>query len=263
MDSTTDLAPSRVLTFQGIHNFRDHGGYAARGGTLRRGCLYRSAQHANATDDDLAGLDRLGLAAVIDLRSDKERAVSPSRHPAGFAARVLFVPDSVMQAAPHVEAARGVTDPESAAARMVAGYAAMAFTPVFMQGIARYFEALAELDGPTLIHCMAGKDRTGIAVAVLHRALGVAREDWLADYLMTNVTGNIDARIAAGATHVRAAFGRELDDDTVRVLMTVRPEFIDSCFDTMDRHHGGLDGYLAACGVMETTLARVRDRLIV
>lgn len=256
-------AIDRVLTFQGIHNFRDYGGYAVEGGgRLRTGCLYRSAQHKDATDADLERLSRLGLAGVIDLRSDKERAISPCPRPAGFAARVLFVPDSVTQAAPHVEAARGVTDPESAAVHMAGGYARMAFTPVFMEGIARYFSALAELEGPTLIHCMAGKDRTGIAVAVLHRAMGVARGDWLADYLMTNVTGNVEARIAAGATHVRAAFGQDLDDDTVRVLMTVRPQFIDSCFEAMDRHHGGLDGYLAACGVTGDAIARLRDRLV-
>lgn len=253
----------RVLRFKGIHNFRDYGGYrAAGGGRLRRGRLYRSAQHLDATGEDLERVAALGLAGVIDLRTDAERLASPCPRPAGFAARVLFVPDPDREAAPHVQAARDVSDPTAAAARMISLYAKMPFAPAFMRRLAQYFHALAELDGPSLIHCMAGKDRTGMAVAMLHRALGVAEEDWMADYLMTNTTGDVEARIAAGAGHVRAAFGREVDDETVRVLMTVRPDFIASCFDAIDSRHGDLRAYLAECGVTEEVIARIADRLV-
>ncbi|MET0361394.1 MAG: tyrosine-protein phosphatase [Sphingobium sp.] len=253
----------RVLTFEAIHNFRDYGGYPVDGGgRLREGVLLRSAQHGGATGPDLDRVGQMRIAAIIDLRSDREREVSPCRRPADFYGRVLFIPDAVTQAAPHIEAARGVTDPETAAAHMTQGYAEMPFRPGFMAAMAQYFKALAEEEGPTLIHCMAGKDRTGIAVALFHRAMGVERADWLADYMMTNETGNIDARIAAGAVHVRAAFGKQLDDDTVRVLMTVRPAFIDNCFAAMDHRHGGVDGYLAACGVDDDMVAAVKARMM-
>jgi protein-tyrosine phosphatase len=261
--TTIEVQDGRVLRFDGIHNFRDYGGYAtADGGRLVSGKLFRSAQHKDASAADLGRLAELGFAAVIDLRNDQERATSPCRRPEGFSARVLFAPDAAAQAAPHIEAAQTVSDPDSAVARMIAGYASMPFRPAFMQTMRHYFEALGEVEGPTLIHCMAGKDRTGMAVAVLHRAMGVDREDWLADYMMTNVTGNIDARIAAGATHVRAAFGKDLDDATVRALMTARPSYIDSCFDAMAERYGGLDGYLDACGIDGTMIARVRERLV-
>lgn len=257
------MSQSRILSFEGIHNFRDYGDYPVNGGgRVRPGLLYRSAQHKDATPADLEQVSRLKLAAVIDLRSDKERALSPCPRPDDFAAQVLFIPDAVTAAAPHIEAARGVVDPESAVAHMIHGYADMPFRPLFMQAMARYFHALAEIEGPSLIHCMAGKDRTGIAVAVAQRALGVGREDWLADYMMTNEAGNIDARIEAGARHVRAVFGETLADDSVRVLMTVRPEFIDSCFAAMDERHGGVEGYLSACGIGSDIVEKMRRRLI-
>jgi len=254
---------SRVLSFEGIHNFRDSGGYAtADGGRLRTGVVLRSAQHKDATDADLERIAGLSLASVIDLRSDRERELFPCRRPEGFSAEVRFVSDRELLAAPHVAAAEAVSDPASAAARMVRSYRMLPFRPVFLQAMHHYFSALSEADGPVLIHCLAGKDRTGIAVAVLHRALGVAREDWMADYLLTNVAGNIEARIAAGAVQVRSGFGRDIDDDTVRVIMSVAPEFIEAAFDEMDERHGGLAGYLGHCGIDEGLVERVRARLV-
>ena len=67
-------ADPRVLDLAGIHNFRDYGGYAARAGNLRTGTLWRAGQHSDAVDDDLAVVHSLGIATVIDLRGDSERA---------------------------------------------------------------------------------------------------------------------------------------------------------------------------------------------
>ena len=253
----------RVLPFEGVHNFRDYGGYrVAGGGMLKRAMLFRSAQHRDATARDLAGIGALRLAAVIDLRSDKERAVSPCPRPQGFDARIVFAPDTVMAHAPHVEAARDVDSPDSATVRMCEAYAQIPFRPTFTHGIKGYFEALATAESPTLIHCMAGKDRTGIAVALFHIAMKVHRDDWMADYLLTNVAGNIDERIRAGASHVRQAFGAHLSDDTVRVLMSVRPEFMEAALTAIAARHGGVAGYLADCGVSEATLDAVHRRLL-
>jgi len=106
-----DDLSERLLVLQGIHNFRDYGGYGvAGGGRLRRGMLWRSGQHFEATDADLAAVDTLGLVAVFDLRSDKERASHPCRRPQGFGAAVHFVDEEAPlkqagAAAPHVAAA--------------------------------------------------------------------------------------------------------------------------------------------------------------
>ena len=83
----------RILTFESIDNFRDYGGYAgADGGTVRSGVLWRSGHHGAASAADLAAVETLDIATVIDLRGDSERAANPClRHP-GFAGEVVFAP---------------------------------------------------------------------------------------------------------------------------------------------------------------------------
>src|SRR3546814_6218361 len=69
------MLADRVLPLSGVHNFRDYGGYGVEGGgRLRDGSLWRSAQHAEADDDDLAAIDALGIETIIDLRGDDERS---------------------------------------------------------------------------------------------------------------------------------------------------------------------------------------------
>ena len=111
----------RILPLEGIRNFRDYGGYAAAGGaTVKRGVLWRSGHHHQATPADLERVAALGLCAVIDLRGDSERNAFPcARHPE-FPAKVLFEPGEtagLAGAAAHEAAAQGVrTGTESRAA---------------------------------------------------------------------------------------------------------------------------------------------------
>jgi len=234
----------RVLPFAGIHNFRDYGGYAVPDGRLVRGRLYRSAQHRDASPEDLEMVAALGLAAVIDLRSNSERRVAPCPRPRNFSARVLFVDDETVGLAPHVEAARNVTNPDEARASICRGYTEMPFRPQLKLALRYYFEALAAEDGATLIYCMAGKDRTGIAVALFQSLMGVHRDDIISDYLLTNQAGRIDERIVAGGRHVRAVFGAHLSDDAVRVLMSVEAQYLQAAFDAITTHNGSVVAYL-------------------
>ena len=255
---------TRILPFDGIHNFRDHGGYAvAGGGHLREGVLYRSAQHRDATEADLARIAALGLAVVVDLRGARERAGAPCPRPEGFAARVISVDRETAGLAPHIAAARDVGDPAEVRDAMRNGYAGMPFRPVLIELMRDYFAALSETDGPTLIHCMAGKDRTGLAVALLHAALGVHRDDIIADYVLTNSAGDVEARIAAGAATVRAHYPGA-NDATVRALMMVEQSYLEAALAAIEERHGGVDGYLAdVLGVDDRRCAAIMERLIV
>lgn len=256
----------RVLPLWGIHNFRDYGGYAMRGGArLKRGLLWRSGQHVDATEDDLSAVSRLHLKTIIDLRGDSERELFPcARHP-DFQAVVLFAAGETVgesHAAPHVEAAHQVVTAQQAQQAMVNLYALMPWRPNLVAIFRLYFEALADRDGASLLHCLAGKDRTGIAAGLLHTLLGVKADDMMADYLLTNVAGNIDRRIAAGAKTVRNNFGPKMDDDAVRTLMSVHEDFIHSAFSAMVARHGSIEAYAAeVLGVDAATIARIEARL--
>lgn len=237
----------RVLSFDGIHNFRDYGGYPAAGGRLRTGLLWRSGQHAAATPADLERVAALDIRTVIDLRGDAEREDSPCRRDTGFAGTVLFAPGETGggELARHEAAGRGITDAAAARAAMRRLYQAMPFRPVLTGSLRLYFEALASRDGASLLHCLAGKDRTGLAVALLHTLLGVHADDVMADYLLTMTAGDPHARIAAAAPSIRAHYGAQMDDATIAALMGVEADYLTTAFDVIGERYGSVGRYAA------------------
>ena len=248
----------RVLTLSGVHNFRDYGGYAGiDGGKLKRGLLFRSGQHSDAQDADLQRIAALDLKHVIDMRGNSERAKYPCRRSGDFAAEVLFFDGETAALAPHVEAAEGALDETSAHAKMEALYANLPFREPLIAVMRQYFAALAEGKGASLVHCLAGKDRTGMAVALLHHSLGVHPDDAMEDFLLTNTAGNLDARVAAGAVAIRNKWG-PIKDSTIRILMGVDARYLVAMRKAVEREHGSLDGFLA--DVLEVDSTR-RDAL--
>lgn len=260
----------RVLELEGVHNFRDFGGYrVAGGGRVRRGWLWRSGQHYGASEADLARIDALGLSYVFDLRSGKEREMHPCRRPAGFSATVHFVDDAAHAQAPHVAAAAASAaatprqrDAASARAGMLRNYSTMAFRPALIEMMRRQLLALAAGNGPSLVNCMAGKDRTGIAVAMVQAALGIHADDIMADYLLTNTAGDVEARIAAGMETIVSITGQR-DEAVMRVLMGVEEEYLAAALAAVAQRHGSVEGYLnEALGVDDAMKAALHDALI-
>ena len=253
---------NRVLPLEGVHNFRDYGGYPlAGGGRIKRGVLWRSGQHVDATEADLAALDRLELAHVIDFRGASERSHSPCRRPDGFAAQVHFYDGETANLAHHLEAANGVLDEEGAHRAMERIYRNLPNREPVLWMMRRYFAVLAGSEGASLVHCLAGKDRTGMSVALLHHALGVHWDDAMEDFLLTNTAGNIDARIAAGSHAIRSKYG-QISDDTIRVLMGVDARYLEAMREAVEAAHGSLDAFLEdVLGVTPDTREALRLRL--
>lgn len=258
---------NRVLPLSGIHNFRDYGGYRARGGTLRTGHLWRSGHHFGATPQDLDEVHRIGIARVIDLRGDSERAQFPCLRHEEWAGQVVFHPGETAGdhgKAVHDEAAAGVQTVDDARGAMVKLYDKLPFRPVLVGTFRLYLQTLAEDHGPSLLHCFAGKDRTGVGAAIVHRLLGVHPDDVMADYLLTNTAGDSEARIAAAAANIRESFGRSMTDDALRMIMSVQPEFLDQAFAAMEREHGTFEAYAeVVLGADAALVARLEERLVV
>lgn len=257
----------RTLPLEGVHNFRDYGGYpTSNGGRMKRGLLWRSGQHLDATEGDLARIAELGLRHVIDFRGASERSSYPCPRPDGFDAEVLFYDGETAALAPHVEAAEGALDVAAAHDKMEALYARLPQREPVLYVMRLYFEALAkgpeEGGGASLVHCLAGKDRTGMAVALLHHALGVHPDDAMEDFLLTNTAGNIDARVAAGAVAVRSKWG-DISDETIRVLMGVDERYLVAMRKAVEAEHGSLDAFLKdVLGVDEERRAALRLHLV-
>lgn len=255
----------RVKPFAGIHNFRDYGGYGTGGSRLKTGLLFRSGQHVGATPEDLAALSALDIRTVIDLRGNSERRSYPCLRPEGFDAQVYFHDGETAGrgGAPHVEAAREIVTAADAHRAMVDLYAFMPFRPNLISVMRMYFDTLARREGASLLHCLAGKDRTGLAAALLHVLLGVHRDDMMADYMLTNTAGNSEARIAAGAASIRASRGAQITDDAVRTLMAVREEFLGAALAAIAHKHGAVEMYARdVLGVTSEQLGQMEARLV-
>lgn len=255
----------RLLPLDQVHNGRDFGGYAVSGGGyVAMGQLFRTAHPFGATEADMRVLLGLGLATVVDLRGPAERRHAPSPWPRDFGAAVIETQGDTASLAPHLRAMTDAPTPADAVTAMVNGYRGMPFQPQLVELFGAYLRALAAAQGPLLIHCMAGKDRTGLGVALLHKMLGVHDDDVIADYLLTNTVGDTEARIAAGIDASHDGWSKGLSEAVIREMMMVRPDYLHAAFAAIDAQCGGLDGYMdSVLSVGAAEREAIRARLIV
>lgn len=235
----------RILNLDGVNNFRDYGGYSvAGGGRVKSGLLWRSAQHGDASGPDLDAINRLGITHVIDLRGPSEREAKPCLRHDDFAANVWTYPEETAGLALHTEAANGVLTADDARAAMLRLYEGIAFRGNLVPMLKLYLELLRRDEGPSLVHCVAGKDRTGFAVAVLQRILGVHLDDVMADYLLTNTASNLDERVASGAFKDMPRYAA-FDAEAIRALWGVEAAYLQATLDSIEARYSSFDAYLA------------------
>lgn len=256
----TDLLP-----LSGILNGRDFGGYAtASGRVVKKGTLYRTAHHANATEDDLAALSGLGLSAIVDLRRPSEKARQPSRR--WEACTVPIIENDIEEEYLGWQDFLPGKDPTIDLFRehILEFYRRAPFMARFEDLFGRYFRTLADTDGPVLIHCVAGKDRTGLLAALTHSLAGVHRDDIVDDYLRTNaLTGDRPDVHQTVAAYIAELCGSAPDDETVRYALGCQAEWLDASFRTIEQRHGAIDTYLEqALGVDAETRERLHARLL-
>ena len=257
----------RILPLEGVDNFRDYGDYqTAAGRRIHPGRLYRSANHAMATDQDLDAIAALGLAVMVDLRRAEERSRAPNRRPGACAAVVISndIDENPDDPDPWMSFLKG-SDLSAASFRdyLMRYYREAPFKARHLDLFARYFRALAEADGPVLIHCAAGKDRTGILAALTHHLAGVHDDDILEDYLLTNDEARFERRGPMVLQHLTEATGRQPREDVARLVMGVEAPFLDQAFKAMIERYGSLDGYLErAVGVDAALRDKIAARLL-
>jgi protein-tyrosine phosphatase len=241
---------ARLVTLHGGCNFRDIGGYpTASGETVRWGRVYRAGVLSYFTDRDHETLHSLDVRAICDLRRAEEREREPSAWPAG-ASRPRpahfhwddgsSTPTIRAFAAHHPTTAAGMFD------AMIELYRAL---PEWMAARLRgMFECIASGSVPLVVHCAAGKDRTGLAIAVLLRALDVSPQATIEDYLLTNEAGDFEQFLRTrhdtqlGLTDIHHPL-LSMPDDIRRVLFSAHADFLEAAFASIDAL-GGLDRYL-------------------
>jgi protein-tyrosine phosphatase len=255
---------ARLHVFDAIDNFRDYGDYATTAGTrLRPGLLLRSAHHARATQTDLERLQALDVAVVVDLRRPGERRDQPSRRHDGFNGRIIAAEIDDGAEAPHITFLKTEDlTPASGRRFMERAYRALPFDAAHLDVFGRYFQALGHADGAVLIHCAAGKDRTGLLAALTHHLLGVARDDLVEDYLLTNAAVDLAGRAPAIAQQIHKMTGRVASDEAVVAFLGVHADYLEAAFAEIAARCGSLDAYLEqAVGVDAALRGRIAARL--
>jgi len=230
----------RHYAFAGIQNFRDFGGVARRDGWMESGALFRSAHLADANEADIAALQALNLRTIIDLRRPSERMRHPT--PPGLSARIVVSDLGDQEEAPHLAFLRqGDTSDRGVEEFLLSYYRAAPFEP---RHIALFTEAFAAAR-PMLIHCTAGKDRTGLLAALIQAAVGVHRDDIVSDFLATNMALSIPENIARARAVAKQALGREPTTQILHAMCGVCVRHLEAAFDSIIDQTGSIESYVA------------------
>lgn len=237
----------RMVALQGGRNFRDLGGYsAADGRRVKWQQIYRSGTLTYLTDADHLELGPRSIRTICDLRSNSERIAEPAGWRAKDIVSLTWDYETSLLHIPGMKHPPSFTA-ERARAGMIDLYTRL---PDAMSELyARLFAALADGRTPLLVNCAAGKDRTGVAVALVLTALGVPRETVLEDYILTNRVAHLHQEIQRRpGTGVGLGDGvsllRDISSEARLSLLDASPQYLNATFDSIDRRYGSISHYL-------------------
>lgn len=231
----------RLLPLEGGRNFRDLGGYrTADGRHVKWNMLYRSGSMHGLTDVDYATLGRRGIRVVCDFRDTRERTSEPVNWPTKSAPRVLSEDYTLDHAGFMPAGPVSKWNAASARAAMTASYPRLLVQ--FQDQYRRMFTELLAGHAPLAFNCTAGKDRTGVAAAVLLTALGVPRETVIGDYLLTN--RYLDQRKLMKSPASVASPWAQAPPEVMRVMGAADRRYIEAALAVLDRHRGGANGWM-------------------
>ena len=246
--TTEQREQTRRLAWEGLLNARDLGGYPAQGGRETRwGAVVRSDSLAALTEAGRAALAGYGVRAIVDLRLADEI----DRHPNPFAEPgdhgIVYSNVSIID--PAVE-----NPPE----RLTLAQSYLWMLDRFAGQVAQVMAAIAAApEGGVLVHCAAGKDRTGLISALLLALVGVPGETIAADYALT-----AELLRPRDEEWLENGPGERAEREALLARYAPTAEVMLEVLDGLDRRYGGVERYLLAAGVSEADLARLRERLL-
>jgi protein-tyrosine phosphatase len=240
-------SPARHLSLQGASNFRDLGGYPTGDGrTTRWRHIFRSNHLGQLTTADIEIVRALGVRSAFDFRGLDERA-----------AGVCVVNEITVHSLPieptvvaslRAELARGTLTGPAALEIMRESY--RNYVRHNTHSFRNLFGHLLEDRAPLVIHCTAGKDRTGFASALILHALGVPDDVIAEDYLLTNRHYKRDVSSAA-----------DLPADVLNAIGSVEASYLAAAFEAVSSDYGDLETYLRdglKLGTAEQTALKAR-----
>lgn len=235
---------NRVIEFEGVHNVRDLGGLkTADGKTVRKGCLIRSANLSEATDNDVRKLQDMNLQKVVDLRTVREIGGEGDR-----------IPESTEYINNHIfpERQEGIShekeeDKEMDISKIDLGdtYAYLMNEDVCVHNFGKAVKHIMSTDfdkGPVLWHCSEGKDRCGLVSSFLLTILGVDEETIMEDYLMTNIVNEPKAQ---SYYDMFKEMGRsEAECEGIRNVLLAKRSYMEKARNRILEKYGSMENFL-------------------
>ncbi|MGI9823938.1 tyrosine-protein phosphatase [Agromyces sp. Marseille-Q5079] len=242
------METSTRIPVPGTYNFRDVGGLRASTGTVRDGVLYRSDGLYRIGAEGREMLKQLGIGIVIDLRDEQEAERMPDDID-GLGLEVLRLP--VFEGSGASQGAAGISL-EALYDRIVTMHASVV--------VSALREISSAGDRAVVVHCTAGKDRTGVVVALALLAVGVDREAVIDDYARTEA--NLAGEWLEEMIELIGRYGVP-DTPALRTLMGGSPrDAIEGVIETIERAHGSTREYLLASGLTLADLAALETLLV-
>ena len=243
--------PDRLIGMQTSHNFRDLGGYPTANGHMKWGVLYRADSMHHLNDADLALIGTLGIRNVVDLRSADELE-NRGKFPVDKY-EVNFYNHSILDLTWSEDDVPVTDDPME--------FLLWAYPEMLGNGSPRFADSvntLANADGPTIFHCAAGKDRTGLLAMMVLGSLGCDHEYIIADYEQSDAA--MDRLVTWAKSH-----SKELADRigvTPASFLRADGRAMRIIIDGLVAEHGSLRNYTKAIGVSEETLVELEKKLV-
>jgi protein-tyrosine phosphatase len=246
------LLHSRDLVWDGLLNVRDLGGHVTEdGGETRFGEVVRADTVRRLSDAGWQALIDYGIRTIVDLRTDEERQADP---PAELPVTVVHVPflEDDEQVFEEVEEAASKAADYAEATREVY----LIFLERFRANVAAAIRAVVEApQGGVVVHCMGGKDRTGLTTAFLLRIAGVSIDEIAADYALS------EERLKPRHDRWLAEAETGAERERLRRIYATPAESMVGVLEEVERRYGSVEAYLQAGGAPDDIGERVRARL--
>jgi len=245
--------PPRDLVWDGCLNVRDLGGFAVDGGETRFGSVVRADSVSQLTPAGWQALADYGVRTVLDLRGDHEREDDPPRE---LPVEVLHVPFMEAREEEWNEIAEQLEEVAKQPVPDATRDAYLIFLERFRPNVGAAMKAVVHApEGALVIHCVGGKDRTGLLSALLLYLAGVSAEEIAVDYALS------EERLRPRHDKWFEAADSEAELERLKRIAQCPPESIVQVFAELERRYGSVEQYLQAAGVSDEELELARARL--
>lgn len=225
-----------------ITNFRELGGYRNKNEQMvKKGLLYRSGQLFDLDREQKYFIAKtVGIRHVIDMRGADEREQFPDTILPG----ILYTTLDILKDATTNDASLGqmITEQGDVQGNMLATYEQLALSDSAQAGYHAFIENLLKAPEPTVFHCFAGKDRTGVGAAIILKLLEVPDQTIMEDYLLTNQERKTANQTILADLKKRGVPETQLQ--TIAVALKVDSAYLERYFQVIDTKFGSFDQYV-------------------